>query len=269
MGSRPETAFGLTAAAVLALVAVVFGLEGIVDPRSSPLALAAPVAALLATHLRFATAVEGRSLLRLLPYSAFLWLAAGTMEAAGIRSGLYRYEDTALNALRLGAVPVLIPTIWMLLSWLAESVSESLFAFDRSRRGSGPARGLAAGWIMLSFALAMEWQLSGRLGLWIWSEAHRGPRLDGVPLYNFLIWFLFGAATPLWADLFRAPAIRYRPDDGRLRSLPAIGFAAVLAGGAGLNFAQGFPGAGAAALGSLLVLAALRLGRARRRRLDP
>lgn len=267
MGRRPETAFGLTTAAVLVLIAAVFGLEGI-DPRSSPVLLAAPVAALLASHLRFAAVVEGRSLLRLLPYSVFLWFAAGTMEAVGIRSGLYSYGDTALNALRLGPVPVLIPTIWMLLSWLAESVSESLFALDRTRRGSGPARGLASGWIMLSFALVMEWQLSGRLGLWLWSEAHRGPRLDGVPLYNFLIWFLFGAAAPLLADLLRAPAIRYRTNDARLRSLPVVGFAAVLLGGAGLNFARGFPGAGAAALGSLLLLAVLSLGRARRRRLD-
>jgi len=266
--SRPALFYGLSTAAVLVLSGAVFGLEGI-DPRSSPFLLSMPVAVLFLSHLGYTRRVEGRPLLRLVPYSAFLWFAAGTMEAVGIRSGLYLYEDTALSAFRLGPVPVLIPTIWMLLCWLAESISEFLFAFDRGRKESRAARCLASAWIMLSFALAMEWQLSRRIGLWSWADAHRGPRLDGVPLYNFLIWFAVGLAAPLLADLFRAPAIRYRTESRFVRSLPVIGFGWALLGGAVMNFSCGFPTAGAVTLGSLVVLAAILFRGARRRRLGP
>ncbi len=257
MGNRPGLVFGPAAAVILASAAAVFA-------SGYPLFfLAATAILLLVSHLAYTRIVEGRPLPRLLAYSAFLWLAAGTMEAAGLRSGLYTYKPTPLADLHLGPVPLYVPTVWVLLCWLAESVSESLFAVDRRLPGSRAVRCLASAWILLSFGLAMEWQLSDRLGLWTWSAALPGPRLDGVPIYNFFVWFAFGMAAPWLADLFRVPAIRYGVASPTVRALPLIGFGTVLFGGAAMNFGHGLPAAGAAALASGLFLAAVLAGRRR------
>jgi hypothetical protein len=240
--------------AVILILAMAYLIRGRFDSRFSQFLLIAPAVLLFFSQIRYTRIIEGRRLLRLLPYSAAVWAFTWAIEAAGVRSGLYRYQDVVLNAFRLGPVPLLIPTVWMLFCWLAESITEYLFGIDRGLRWSGLRRSLASAWILVSIAFTLEWHFSRFIGLWSWAEASAGLRIDGIPLINFLIWFAVGLAAPLLADLTRAPVIRYRTDNGFLRALPAIGFGLTLAINAVLNFARGFTAAGALVLISLFVL---------------
>jgi hypothetical protein len=237
----------------LAVAYLTWGRAG--EPRSQAL-LAAPAALLLLSHVRYTWKVEGRPLLRILPYSAAVWGFTWFLELTGVWGGFYSYQSAALGTALLAGVPVLIPTVWMIFCWLAESITEFLFAPGRGRTGTWIVRPLASGWILLAIAFALEWQFSKAIGVWRWIEAGGGLRIDGVPAVNFAIWFIVGLSAPPIARLARAPFIAYRTENRLLRALPLVGFGFLLSISTGLNFGRGFPAAGIFGLASLAVIAA-------------
>jgi hypothetical protein len=261
---RRETLdYALLTAAILALAAA-YLVWGRSRAGGSRALLVAPAALLFLSHIRYTWKVEGRPFLKILPYSAALWSFTWFLELTGVWGGFYRYEKSALGTVLLAGVPVLIPTVWMIFCWLAESIVEFLFAPGRRSRSVGLVRALASAWVLTAIALALEWQFSKAIGVWRWIEAGGGWRIDGVPAVNFLIWFIVGLAAPPIARLVRAPIISYRTDNHLVQALPVVGFGILLSISTGLNFARGFIAAGALGLSSLAVIAAALTWRRRR-----
>lgn len=264
-GSR-KVEFSLFTFAIVLLGAGYF-IFGRFNSPASQAALFIPMALLFTSHIRYTSHVEGRPLARLLPYSALLWAGAWAIEASGVWGGLYAYPKSVIGALRLGPVPVLIPSLWLLFCWLAASIVHFLWSPDR-----GGTKGLtlfreipATAWVLVSIAFAIEWHFSALLGLWNWTAAGVGWRINGVPAVNFLTWLMVGALSPLLERAGRAPRIRYRTDSLILQALPMIGFGLVLIVNTALNIARGFLAAGALGGASLLILAAALLAKLRRR----
>jgi hypothetical protein len=255
---------------ILTAVVIVLGLGyfafGRFDSPASQIILFGPIVFLFTSHIRYMKQVEGRSFRRLLPYAAMLWAGTWMIEAAGVWSGLYEYQKTLLGSIRLGPVPILIPSVWLLFCWLAASIIHFL------KSGSGApqavpsllSESLATAWVLVSIALAIEWHFSGLIGLWNWVETPGGMKIDGVPAVNFLIWFAVGMISPVLQRIGRAPRIGYRTDSQFLRSLPVLGFGLVLAFNAGLNLVRGFPWAAALGALSVSILAAALVRKARR-----
>lgn len=255
MNGRRDPSYLVLTVVILAL-AVAYLVWGRPGGRESQALLAAPAGLLFLSHVRYTWKVEGRPLVRILPYSAAVWLFTWFLELTGVWGGFYSYPSGAIGTVRLAGVPVLIPTAWMIFCWLAESITEFLFAPGRGRTGTWLVRPLASGWVLLAIAFALEWQFSKAIGVWHWIEAGGGWRIDGVPAVNFLIWFVVGLAAPPIARLTRTPFISYRTESRLIRSLPLAGFTALLLLSVGLNFARGFPVAGVFGLASLAVIAA-------------
>jgi hypothetical protein len=245
----------------LVLTVVILGLAvaylawGKAGAQGSQALLAAPAALLLLSHVRYTWKVEGRPLLRILPYSAAVWGFTWFLELTGVWGGFYSYQSAALGTTLLAGVPVLIPTVWMIFCWLAESITEFLFAPGRGRTGTWIVRPLASGWVLLAIAFALEWQFSKAIGVWRWIEAGGGLRIDGVPAVNFAVWFIVGLTAPPIARLARAPVISYRTESRLVQALPLMGFGILLSISTGLNFARGFLAAGIFGLASLAVIA--------------
>ncbi len=254
MKSRRDHSYLILTVIILSL-ALAYLAWGRMGSRGSQALLSAPAALLLLSHIRYTWKVEGRPPLRILPYSAAVWGFTWFLELTGVWGGFYSYQSAALGTVLLAGVPVLIPTVWMIFCWLAESITEFLFAPGRGRAGTWLVRPLASGWVLLTIALALEWQLSKAIGVWRWIEAGGGLRIDGVPAVNFAIWFIVGLTAPPIARLARAPLISYRTESRFIQALPLIGFGFLLILSTGLNFGRGFLAAGLFGLASLAVIA--------------
>jgi hypothetical protein len=247
---------------VLSSAVVVFGVSflvsgGIGTPVSRGLLLGL-VVALFVFHLRYMTRVEGRTLAGLFPYSLLLWASAGGSEALGLWFGAYRYEAMFLTAPKLGPVPLLIPSMWLLFCWMASSITYFLWGPPPSpkARFSFLPRALMSAWILISIAFAIEWHFSLSAGIWSWIDAPGRWRIDGVPIINFMVWFNIGLVAPIIEHAARAPRIAYRTESLALRALPTLGLILVLFVNSALNFSRGFPGGGVLSGSSFLILAA-------------
>ena len=114
---------------------------------------------------------------------AFGWL----VEVLGTRTqfpfGDYEYTD-ALGPDLLG-VPILIPMAWTMVAY------PILLAVQRiSSTGLGVA--LIGGWLLMAWDLFLDPQMVGE-GYWTWiSDGWELPGIEGIPLQNFLGWWLGG-----------------------------------------------------------------------------
>jgi len=125
------------------------------------------------------------------------------VEAAGIATGLpfgaYAYTGT-LGWTALG-VPVVIPLAWTMMAYPALLVGR--------RIASGPLAGaVVAGWALASWDLFLDPQMVDA-GHWTWVGG--GPAVLGIPLTNFLGWFL--VATAMMAVLWRLRGAGDHADD--------------------------------------------------------
>ncbi len=263
---RKKIEFSILTAAVIILGLGYFAF-GRFESKASQLFLLLPIGFLFTSHIRYMDRVEGRSFRRVLPFTLSLWACTWAIEAAGVWSGLYHYEKTILGVVRVGPVPLLIPSIWVLFCWLASSIVHFLWGRGAGRLNELPllAESLATAWVLVSIAFAIEWHFSGLIGLWNWSEARGGWTIDGVPAVNFLIWFVVGMISPVLQQIGRAPRIGYRTDSAFLQCLPVLGFGLVLAFNAGLNLVRGFPWASSLCASSVAVVGISLAVRARRR----
>jgi uncharacterized membrane protein len=121
------------------------------------------------------------------------------VEALGVATGLpfgaYAYTDTL--GWQVLAVPVVIPLAWTMMGYPALLVG--------SRIGSP----IAAGWALASWDLFLDPQMVDA-GHWVWTPTS-APALLGIPLGNFLGWFV--VATAMMALLWRLPVRVAAADD--------------------------------------------------------
>ena len=123
--------------------------------------------------------------------SAIGFLAEVLGTNSGIPFGKYYYTDF-LGEKFLG-VPVVVPLVWFVIAYLSYSI-----VAGNSRRfsgGSGKAS-LIAKIALLSAFGAVSWDfmidpMFSSYGYWVWTGQFLPlPELDGIPLTNFLGWFV-------------------------------------------------------------------------------
>lgn len=105
--------------------------------------------------------------------------------STGVPFGEYRYLDS-LGAQLLG-VPVVVALAWTMMAYPAYVVSEVI--------GGGALRSsVVGGWALASWDLFLDPQMV-QAGHWEWTS--RAPSLAGIPLTNYLAWFVVGTAMML------------------------------------------------------------------------
>lgn len=117
----------------------------------------------------------------------------------GVPYGVYTYSNL-VGPRVLGMVPVFIFIAWIHIGYLA--IATTTLGLGRSKLWLAPLDGLiAAAWDLMVDPLAV------RAGFWTWQAS---PGFYGVPITNFLGWFLVVtllslAARSVWARDVRAP----------------------------------------------------------------
>jgi uncharacterized membrane protein len=105
--------------------------------------------------------------------------------STGVPFGEYRYLDS-LGAQLLG-VPIVVALAWTMMSYPAYVVSEVI--------GGGAVRvSLIGGWALASWDLFLDPQMV-QAGHWEWTS--EVPALAGIPLTNYLAWFVVATAMQL------------------------------------------------------------------------
>ena len=106
------------------------------------------------------------------------------IEAIGWRTGFpfgnYRY--TNVFGWRILGVPVVVVLAWAMFGWLALLCAQ--------RVGGGALGALIGGAVLLAWDLFLDPQMV-RAGGWVWLPT-KGPRLNGIPVVNFIGWFFVG-----------------------------------------------------------------------------
>ena len=113
------------------------------------------------------------------------------IEVIGVSTGLpfgeYHYLDS-LGAQLLG-VPVVVALAWTMMAYPAYVISQVI--------GGGPARAaIVGGWALASWDLFLDPQMV-QAGHWEWQTT--GVALAGIPVTNYLAWFV--VATVMMATL--------------------------------------------------------------------
>ncbi|MFP5489743.1 MAG: carotenoid biosynthesis protein [Acidimicrobiia bacterium] len=145
-------------------------------------------------------------------------------EWVGIRTGrpFGRYRYTGRLRPSLGGVPVIVPVAWFAMAAPArEAVHAALGSrSDRRRRVVGGAAALVAWDLFLDPQMVAE-------GYWRWERA---GRYRGIPLSNFVGWFLTAAVAMVVLEAAAPPADE--PDGGLVAEyagmavMETLGFAA-------------------------------------------
>lgn len=122
---------------------------------------------------------------------AYGWLIEVLGTATQFPFGDYEYTD-ALGPAVLG-VPILIPMAWAMVAY------PMLLAVQRlSSTGLGVA--LIGGWFLMAWDFFLDPQMVGE-GYWTWnSNGWEIPGIEGIPLQNFLGWWLGGIALMFALD---------------------------------------------------------------------
>ncbi len=135
---------------------------------------------------------------------SFGWLIEVLGTATQFPFGDYDYTD-ALGPSLLG-VPILIPMAWAMIAY------PMLLAVQRlSSTGLGVA--LIGGWFLMTWDFFLDPQMVGE-GYWTWNSiGWELPGIDGIPLQNFLGWWLGGIVLMFALDrLPRKSASRRRSE---------------------------------------------------------
>ena len=122
-----------------------------------------------------------------------------TVEAVGSRVGLPfgNYGYTAVLGWRIVGVPVVVALAWAMFGWLALLCAQ--------RVGGGLRGAVLGALVLVAWDLFLDPQMV-RVGGWVWRET-TGPSLYGIPILNFLGWFIVGLV--MMALLLRAvPPVR-------------------------------------------------------------
>ncbi len=248
---------GFAAVVVLQLSAGAAQLvTGIPVPAATVVATAFVIACMLRVHGLWGT-MAFLGLVIAIPFaSEFLGVFTG------VPYGSYAYLDVP-GPYVLGLVPIFILIAWIHVGYLA--IASTTAAFGRSSLWLAPIDGLVAtAWDLLVDPVAV------RSGFWTWLSP---ATLYGVPISNFLGWFLVVTALSLAARWTWARDARAPPDAPRvvLAILPGVLLASTLQFGI-LATAYGFIGSAVIGLGVLLTTIAFgwrRLATTPRERMSP
>lgn len=187
---RPTyVAFGLIGLLAVAQIAYPQVPEDLVPAATAATVLIFLVASVFAGALRMGVA----SSVSLAGIAIILGFAS---EVLGTRTGFpfspYSYTDVLQP--QLLDVPILIPLAWGMMAFPAWRVGELL-------ANGWIARAVIAALALTSWDVALDPQMVG-LGFWAWPD---GGAYAGIPLQNFLGWFLVGLLVfGLWGALTRS-----------------------------------------------------------------
>lgn len=129
---------------------------------------------------------------------------------SGIPFGKYYYTDF-LGEKFLG-VPVVVPLVWFVISYLSYSIVVG--NKGKSRDNSGRAKLIAKIALLAAFG-AVSWDfmidpMFSAYGYWVWTRQFLPlPELDGIPLTNFLGWFLLVAVMVFICLSILSPKTNY------------------------------------------------------------
>lgn len=126
------------------------------------------------------------------------------IEVIGVSTGLpfgeYRYQDS-LGAQLLG-VPLLVALAWTMMAYPAYVVSQVI--------GGGPVRtAIVGGWALASWDLFLDPQMV-QAGHWEWQTT--GWALAGIPITNYLAWFVVAAVMMATLRALAAPEAQVADD---------------------------------------------------------
>lgn len=112
-----------------------------------------------------------------------------TIEVIGVRTGVpfgeYRYLDSL--GVQLLGVPAVIALAWTMMAYPAYVVSEVI-------GGGVLRRAVVGGWALASWDLFLDPQMV-QAGHWEWQGT--GPSLAGVPISNYVAWFVVAVGMML------------------------------------------------------------------------
>jgi uncharacterized membrane protein len=258
-------------------------LLGNFDSLLSQAVLAGLVLLLLPSMWRYMRRVAGREIPELAAQALAIWGLTWLLEKAMlgriVLGWSYSYNGSHPLSWGPAGIPILIPTVWLVFGWIEDAVISGIK--DRAPGGTGPRHAsrlgldcLAGGWILVSIDTAFEWHFSKAAAFWKWEKTPEAfASVAGVPLWNFGLWFVVGAAVVLTGRLFRA---RSRDEARRagpvwLRMAPIAGLGFLLSAGIAMNLAYGAREGAFLCVLSLVALACawawtMRRGRHRDRR---
>jgi uncharacterized membrane protein len=119
---------------------------------------------------------------------AFGWGIERLGLATSFPFGTYEYASTL--GLTIAGVPLVIPLAWSMMAYPCLLAAQRL-----STTGLGTA--LIGGWVLAAWDLFLDPQMVDQ-GFWTWSDAGWAlPGIPGIPLQNFLGWFL-SAMVLMW-----------------------------------------------------------------------
>ncbi|MBD2848231.1 carotenoid biosynthesis protein [Paenibacillus sp. IB182496] len=148
------------------------------------------------------------------PRAALIGLATFLVEWLGVRTGwpFGEYAYTPLLGWGVGGVPLTIACAWVGVVLLAALVSES---------GSRWLRALLTGVWTVVFDLVLDPVAFAR-EFWIWGDGHGGGYF-GVPIVNFVSWFVLSASLSLLLPV-RMMTLAVRREAVRLLQLMLLMF---------------------------------------------
>ncbi len=179
-----------------------------------------------------------------------LFAVSLVIESLGQRSGLPFGDYSYGSELRpqLGGVPLIVP-----LAWIAMGLPS--WEIGRSLSRSPVLRALAGGWALMAWDLFLD-PLMTNYGFWIWVRS--GPAWQGIPIVNFLGWFVAGTLLCALTGRFLESEV---PNNGLVALyLWMVGFSAI---GFVLPFAFDRPAVAAVGTAVSAPLVALSLKRHR------
>jgi uncharacterized membrane protein len=214
---RIPPAHGLVAALAVAAVLV---------QMAFPFTDGGTLALTVASVLLLAGAAVGHALVAYGPRAALaLVLVAGggglLAEVVGVHTGVpfgdYAYAGTL--GPQVAGVPALVPLAWVMMAWPALHVGRLLGGRHRARTA------VLAAWALTSWDVFLDPQMVDA-GHWTWADPHPAlPGVEGIPLTNFLGWFVVSLVLCALLDrLVRRPdEFRHGDRDGdRVPLLPLL-----------------------------------------------
>lgn len=174
---------GLWAVAMIALPLVP---AGAVRHRAAAVTTAVVVQALLVAYVLVLSFPTARALVIILAVPLLGWSAEFVGSRTGIPFGEYHY--TALLRPQIAGVPLAVPLAWLMMMPPSWAIGTILVP-----EGPSVVRALVSAAAFTAWDFYLDPQMVG-WGYWIWKK--RGAYL-GIPLVNFLGWFLWAFVISL------------------------------------------------------------------------
>ncbi|HEX3006005.1 MAG TPA: carotenoid biosynthesis protein [Bacteroidales bacterium] len=172
----------------------IVGLAGLLTPRTSHFFIELiPYTLLFNFFLLLYFHREKANFKTLIVFSTILFLGLA-IEMVGVNTGIIfgRYEYGGSLGTKVYNTPVIIGMNWLLLTYLAASIFETI-------RASVYIKILLASTVMLIYDVVLE-QVAPRLGMWTWQD-------NIVPLQNYVTWFVLAAGFQILIKVFKVRTV--------------------------------------------------------------